>query len=449
LVAVPAYILLNQSRWGRYLFAIGSNKEAARLSGVNVNAMIYLAYVLSAFCAAFVGVLLAMRIGIGNPTQAEGWELQAIASSVIGGTSLFGAVGSIHGPLIGSFILTTINNGANLLNLTNPVLAAHHHRRPHHRRGLFRQPAARQALKMASCATCSSATTRSPNGVMHTLARPRRTTTGRRRRRFSNRRSNSRQIGRRRGSPSARRAKGWAKKTAPPMRSAPRSRPIRATRRGRAAGWPCWAKDRRSTRFPLPMSRGCSTITRRASTRIWQANSAIADPTSVLDRLDARRFSRCIDLGCGTGLAGAALRERVDTLIGVDPSPRMIAKARETGLYDSLEVGDAVAFLDSPAARSADLIVVADLFAYIGDLSPIFEAVAPALANGGRLAFSVEARESEGYRLGPAMRFAHSDPYVRETAIRAGLRRHLLAHVSIRREAGLGAPGLLGVYARK
>src|ERR1700684_3483500 len=119
LVAVPAYILLNQSRWGRYLFAIGSNKEAARLSGVNVNAMIYLAYVLSAFCAAFVGVLLAMRIGIGNPTQAEGWELRAIASSVIGGTSLFGAVGSIHGPLIGSFILTTINNGANLLNL-NP-----------------------------------------------------------------------------------------------------------------------------------------------------------------------------------------------------------------------------------------------------------------------------------------------------------------------------------------
>ncbi|MGD0563940.1 MAG: ABC transporter permease [Roseiarcus sp.] len=119
LVAVPAYILLNQSRWGRYLFAIGSNSEAARLSGVNVKAMTYLAYVISATFAAFVGVLLAMRIGIGNPTQAEGWELQAIASSVIGGTSLFGALGSVHGPLIGSFILTTINNGANLLNL-NP-----------------------------------------------------------------------------------------------------------------------------------------------------------------------------------------------------------------------------------------------------------------------------------------------------------------------------------------
>jgi ribose transport system permease protein len=116
-VAVPAYLFLHQSRFGRYIFAIGSNTEAARLSGVNTVRMIYVAYMLSALCAAFVGILLAARIGIGNATQAEGWELQAIASSVIGGTSLFGAVGSVHGPLLGSFILTTINNGANLLNV--------------------------------------------------------------------------------------------------------------------------------------------------------------------------------------------------------------------------------------------------------------------------------------------------------------------------------------------
>jgi ribose transport system permease protein len=118
-VAVPLYILLTEYRWGRYLLVIGSNKEAAVLSGVNVTAIIYLAYIISAFCAAVVGVLLAMRIGIGNPGQADGWELQAIASSVIGGTSLFGGFGSVHGPLIGSFILTTINNGANLLNLNS------------------------------------------------------------------------------------------------------------------------------------------------------------------------------------------------------------------------------------------------------------------------------------------------------------------------------------------
>jgi ribose transport system permease protein len=119
LIAIPAYVLLQHTRWGRYLYAIGSNAEAARLTGVNVKAMIYLAYIISATLAAFVGVLLAARIGIGNATQGEGWELQAIASSVIGGTSLFGAVGSVQGPLLGSFILTTINNGANLLNV-NP-----------------------------------------------------------------------------------------------------------------------------------------------------------------------------------------------------------------------------------------------------------------------------------------------------------------------------------------
>jgi ribose transport system permease protein len=116
-VAIPGYIFLHHSRFGRYLFAIGSNTEAARLSGVNTVRMMYMAYILSALCAAFVGILLAARIGIGNATQAEGWELQAIASSVIGGSSLFGAVGSVHGPLLGSFILTTINNGANLLNV--------------------------------------------------------------------------------------------------------------------------------------------------------------------------------------------------------------------------------------------------------------------------------------------------------------------------------------------
>jgi ribose transport system permease protein len=118
-VAAPLHILLAKYPWGRYLLVIGGNKEAAVLSGINVTAMIYLAYIISATCAAFVGVLLAMRIGIGNPGQADGWELQAIASSVIGGTSLFGGSGTVQGPLIGSFILTTFNNGANLLNL-NP-----------------------------------------------------------------------------------------------------------------------------------------------------------------------------------------------------------------------------------------------------------------------------------------------------------------------------------------
>jgi ribose transport system permease protein len=119
LVAIPSYIFLNHTRWGRYLFAIGSNKEAARLSGVNVKATTYVAYILSSLLASFVGVLLAARLGIGNPTQGQGDELQAIASSVIGGASLFGAVGSVDGPLIGALILQTISNGANLKNVNS------------------------------------------------------------------------------------------------------------------------------------------------------------------------------------------------------------------------------------------------------------------------------------------------------------------------------------------
>ena len=118
-IAIPGYIFLHQTRFGRYLFAIGSNREAARLSGVNTTFIIYIAYVLSALCAAFVGILLAARIGIGSAGQGEGWELQAIASSVIGGTSLFGAIGTVYGPVLGSFILATINNGANLRNLNS------------------------------------------------------------------------------------------------------------------------------------------------------------------------------------------------------------------------------------------------------------------------------------------------------------------------------------------
>jgi len=118
-VAVPCHLLLHHSRWGRHLYAVGSNREAARLSGIRVNRVLYLAYILSATLSALAGILTTARIGIGVATTGDGWELQAIASSVIGGASLFGAVGSVPGPLLGAMLLTTINNGANLLNI-NP-----------------------------------------------------------------------------------------------------------------------------------------------------------------------------------------------------------------------------------------------------------------------------------------------------------------------------------------
>jgi ribose transport system permease protein len=118
-VAIPAYILLHHSRYGRYLFAVGSNREAARLSGVNTVGIVYMAYMVSGLCAAFAGVLTSIRLTSGSAIHGQGLELEAIASSVIGGASLFGAIGSVHGPLLGSFILTTIANGANLMHVNS------------------------------------------------------------------------------------------------------------------------------------------------------------------------------------------------------------------------------------------------------------------------------------------------------------------------------------------
>jgi ribose transport system permease protein len=121
LVGAPVYFLLKHMRWGRHIFAVGSSPEAARLSGINVDRTFYIVYALSSTLASLVGVLTASRISIGLATTGMGWELQSIAASVIGGASLFGAVGGVIGSLLGAMSLTTISNGANLLNV-NPYI---------------------------------------------------------------------------------------------------------------------------------------------------------------------------------------------------------------------------------------------------------------------------------------------------------------------------------------
>ena len=119
IVGLVTYILLQRSRFGRYIYAVGSNLEASRLSGVKIGRTIYLAYAVSATLAALAGILLASRISVGIPTAGTYYELDAIAASVIGGASLFGAEGSIIGSFIGALLLTTINNDSNLLGV-NP-----------------------------------------------------------------------------------------------------------------------------------------------------------------------------------------------------------------------------------------------------------------------------------------------------------------------------------------
>jgi ribose transport system permease protein len=109
--------MLHRTRTGRYLYAIGSSREAARRAGVNVQGMTYVAYGVSGFLATLGGLLLVSRLAVGAPTMAEGYELDAIAAGVVGGASLFGARGSVLGTFIGALLFTTIGNGTNLLGV--------------------------------------------------------------------------------------------------------------------------------------------------------------------------------------------------------------------------------------------------------------------------------------------------------------------------------------------
>jgi predicted TPR repeat methyltransferase len=178
----------------------------------------------------------------------------------------------------------------------------------------------------------------------------------------------------------------------------------------------------------------------------YRAPALIADALGAV--APARRFGRALDLGCGAGLMGEALRHRIDHLTGVDLSPAMIEKARERGVYDALIVGDATAALMRQPPAAFDLIVAADSLVYIGDLAPLFAAAATALTADGLVAFSLETIEGEGFALGASMRFAHSRAYVEATAREAGFRSLIVQAASTRREAGADAPGLICVFQR-
>jgi predicted TPR repeat methyltransferase len=159
-----------------------------------------------------------------------------------------------------------------------------------------------------------------------------------------------------------------------------------------------------------------------------------------------RRFGHALDLGCGTGLMGEAIRARADHLTGVDLSRAMIAKARERGLYDALDTAEATAFLLGSTPGAFDCILAADALCYFGDLAPVFAAVAHALARDGLMAFTVEAFEGDGFRLQTTMRFAHAREYVERSVRDAGFAPLLILPVSTRREAGVEAPGLVSVF---
>lgn len=117
-MTVLSHLLLNNTKFGKYTRAIGGNENAAVISGVNVDKIKIMVYAFSGFCCGLAGLILCSRVDSAQPGSAVGYELDAIASTVIGGTSLSGGIGTVFGALIGSMIIGVLNTGLNLLNVS-------------------------------------------------------------------------------------------------------------------------------------------------------------------------------------------------------------------------------------------------------------------------------------------------------------------------------------------
>jgi len=119
LVFALCSIILSKTILGRYIYAIGGNEQAARASGINIDRVKLSVYSISGLLAGLAGILLASRITTGQPNAGAGFELDAIAAVVIGGTSTAGGRGTMSGTLIGVLLIGVINNGLDLLNVTS------------------------------------------------------------------------------------------------------------------------------------------------------------------------------------------------------------------------------------------------------------------------------------------------------------------------------------------
>jgi ribose transport system permease protein len=116
-VFLVAWFVLERTRYGRHVYAVGGNAQAARLAGVQVNRILLSVYVIAGICAGLAGVIFAARVISAQPTAGTGYELDAIAAVVLGGTSLVGGRGRIVGTLIGAIILGVLTTGLILLNV--------------------------------------------------------------------------------------------------------------------------------------------------------------------------------------------------------------------------------------------------------------------------------------------------------------------------------------------
>jgi predicted TPR repeat methyltransferase len=155
-------------------------------------------------------------------------------------------------------------------------------------------------------------------------------------------------------------------------------------------------------------------------------------------------FNRVIDLGCGTGLAGAAFRPLSGILAGVDLSPRMLERAGERNIYDELQLGDVVVVLKESRSRY-DLFLCADVVPYMGNIEPLFSAVGSHSEDGALFVFSTELFSGVGFLLVPSGRYAHSQAYLRGIACSNGFSVVTMRTENLRRQGERWTPGDLVV----
>lgn len=117
-VALVTWVLLRTTRVGHYVYAVGSNKESARLAGVPIDRVLLVAYIFGGLCAAVAGIVLLSQTNVGQPTGTEQWALTAIAAVVVGGTPLRGGLGGVHAAILGTLLLGVVSNALNIYGVS-------------------------------------------------------------------------------------------------------------------------------------------------------------------------------------------------------------------------------------------------------------------------------------------------------------------------------------------
>jgi predicted TPR repeat methyltransferase len=173
-----------------------------------------------------------------------------------------------------------------------------------------------------------------------------------------------------------------------------------------------------------------------------------AEIARIIDTLPSPPFMRIADLGCGTGLAGVALKHRAAWLEGIDLSAQMILQAEKKAIYDRLQTANLFSWLQENN-ETYDLLVAADVLIYVGDLTAFLEGAAARLVKGGLLTFSVQiTTDDKNFILGADHRYSHSDVFVSATATNAQLGLLYKTPHVIRKEAGTDVAGMIYVFRK-